>query len=348
MNRKRLFIGTVAGMLCVSGAQAGLVQLEFNHTALHFNQGNYWSVLKDLTHTQTNDYVYPQDFGYNDFRFDIRFSDFSFKADEDTGKLFIDDQMSIDTTFSVDFDDAQHQADFYDLATEAQFYGQPAQFMLNEKLPDGFAGALMGFYDRDIQMNSASDKDMSDVESLTSQGHHLTMGIHSDIHYGSNFDVYYMLGTFGQTLIDGVLTDTYEGTDPGLSNPSQSDIDQYVSDNFISAMNWSLSFTRAPDIGNPDDLSYFLDTEISLEYAPSAQSNVETLFDSSFNRLLAVMEHMHGVFGLDTTTTNYAFVTPPDEATSVPEPNALWLIAGGLFALVWCRKRLPKAYSQLA
>ncbi|GLX79041.1 hypothetical protein tinsulaeT_23810 [Thalassotalea insulae] len=345
MKKHSLAFGLLASYLLMSSAQAGLVQLEFNHTTTPYGQANYINVLKDLTLTQTNPLEYGEGFGYNDFRLDIRFSDLNhFQFDDSNGTLWYDsdNRFQVNSSFTVDFDDANNQEKFYQTVANRDFYQQATVMMLETKIPEGFSGALYNFYDRDNSVVSDPNKNLSDTAPMAApSGNHLAIGLQGESYLRSEFDAGIFYSELIRNPFESFFLDTYQGFEPGLTDPTQAEVDQYVADNFISAINWSFSFNRSFKNLDSENPGYYVDAKINFEYAASAEPFVTDIFNKETDRLLQVIEYIpKPLIYLDEANTSYEFVAA--KATEVPEPNTLFLLTFAIIALLWQQRKRYK------
>ena len=135
MQKRILSIGVLASAMLMSTAQAGLVQLEFNHGTTPYGQGNYLKVLKDLTFTQINFLNYGEGFGYNinmPMPHGSSEEDFFGKVDEALAaiRLFQPDALILTLGFDIYKDDPQAQVSvtsegFCRLSTHVRQLGLP-------------------------------------------------------------------------------------------------------------------------------------------------------------------------------------------------------------------------------
>lgn len=310
MHNRILSVGILTSALLISSAQAGLVQLEFNHTTTPYGQAAYIGVLKDLTFTQTHLLNYGEGFGYNDFRLDIRFSDFNhFQFEPSNGKLWhsSDNRFQVNSTFSVDFDDASNQEKFYQTAANRDFYQQATVMMLETRIADGFSGPLFNFYDRNNSLVSDPDKNLNDIAPMAApSGNHLAIGLQGEFYNKSEFDAGIFYSELIRNPFESFFLDTYQGFEPGLTDPTQAEVDQYVADNFISAINWSFIFTRSFNSLDSDYQGYYVDAKINFEYAASAELFVQDIFHKETETLLrakaSLSQHQSGSYFLPLST----------------------------------------------
>ncbi len=354
MRKHLLSIGLLTGSLFVSSANAGLVQLELNHSTSIAGQGNYTDILSDLTATQTTPSNYGEGFGYNDFRLDIRFSDFNYIYNPSTGTLHPEGHFNVNTKFSVGFDDADNQENFYQTASDDGFYKLLTRLVFTPGMPDGLLG-IYDIYNTDPSVTADAGKSLGDLAPQSQPaGSHLAIDVQAAVDRNHVFDApqfYHFLTRF---TFESYFLYSYEGMNVSLFEPTQAEVDQYAAENFVSAMDWSFIFTRSSDGLDPDALSYNINAHLNLEYAPSAEENVREIFygenftdeqlssHGSIDRLLRTMPLLPTQFGsLDEARTAYEFVAAQTtDITSVPEPNSALLAAVGLLALLWRRRTI--------
>lgn len=342
MIKRIATVGLLAASSLLSTAYAGLVQLEFNHSTSIGQQNYYNDILSELTFTQTNpaDY-YGDGFGYNDFRFDFRFSDFNYRFDEGYGELRHDGLFNVSTVFSVGLDNADNQSRLLATINNAQFNDHGVGAILNQRLPDDSVSSIFDFYDREITVTSDSDKNLDDVAAKASPtGSHLALDINGSIDSGYIFDANMFFNWFSMAPFDDIFKNTYNGWDSALVDPTQDEIDQYVAENFISAIDWSFTFTRSTDGTDPDELGYNVDANINFEYAQSAEDNVRGLFDDHLSHRIRALDYIPEITAhLTTASSTVEFVNAEQSAVSVSEPNSAIIALSGLLGLMFWRRR---------
>lgn len=352
MRKHLLSIGLLTGSLFLSSANAGLVQLELNHSTTIGGQGNYTDILSDLTSTQTQSSIYGEGFGYNDFRLDIRFSGFNYIYNPYAGTLHPDGLFNINTKFSVDFDDADNQENFYQTASNAGFYKLLTQLAFTPGMPDRLLG-IYDIYNTDPSVTSDSGKSLDDLAPQSQPtGNHLAIDVQAAVDRNNVFDSLSFYHFLTERSFESFFLHSYEGMNVSLFEPTQAEVDQYAAENFVSAMDWSFLFTRNSDGSDPDAMGYNISAHLNIEYAASAEENVREIFygetftdehlssHGSINGHLRVMPLVPSAFGkLDQASTSYEFVAAKaTDVTAVPEPSSALLASFGLLALLWRRR----------
>jgi hypothetical protein len=352
LRKHLLSIGLLTGSLFLPSANAGLVQLELNHSTSIAGQGNYTDILSDLTSTQTQSSNYGEGFGYNDFRLDIRFSDFNYFYNPSTGKLHPEGHFNINTKFSVGFDDADNQENFYQTASNAGFYKLLTQLAFTPGMPDGLLG-IYDIYNTDPSVTADAGKSLGDLAAQNQPaGSHLAIDVQAAVDRNHVFDSLSFYHFLTQRSFESFFLHSYEGMNVSLFEPTQAEVDQYAAENFVSAMDWSFIFTRSSDGLDPDALSYNINAHLNIEYAASAEENVREIFygenftdehlssHGSIDGHLRAMPFVPSAFGkLDQASTAYEFVAAQStDINAVPEPNSALLASIGLLALLWRRR----------